>query len=70
MSTDAQRSTGKTRNWPIGVAGVIAFGLGMIVSQIESAGWGIVLAIVGAALSYAIAIMATRLMTRTQSEIG
>ena len=51
------------RDWPNGVAGVIAFGFGMIVGHIESAPGGIIAAIVGAALSYGVAILVRRLMT-------
>lgn len=54
----------KPRNWPTGVAGVIAFAFGMIVAKIDAPGWAIVIALLGGALSYGVTILVVRLMSK------
>lgn len=53
----------KRRDWPAGVAGLLAFGFGMIVTQIEGAAMGIVAAIIGGALAVFVSIYAARMTT-------
>ena len=63
MDQQPQTSTPSTsRSWPTGVAGVIAFAFGMIVTKIESPGWEIFFALAGGALSYGLAILVVRVM--------
>ena len=55
--------TKKRRDWPAGVSGLLAFGFGMIVTQIEGAGWGVTAAIIGGALAVFVSIYAARMTT-------